>query len=520
MFGKSATYLYIVIIFLFLCFIIKACYDSNTIEVTHYTIENSPLGKVLGGLKVVQLSDLHIKQVGLREKKVLEILKTEKPDLILLTGDYISFRGPYEPVISFFSQLRSPFGVYGVLGNTDYYNENGSCILCHQEKSKTLKKEPPFFLRNTSLKLFVKSNSLLLIGVDDPVNMKSDLKSAIKENKRAYLSILLSHSPELFEEAVKSGVDWVLSGHTHGGQISGVGLLQRILPLDPSFDRLKGFFQKGKTLMYVNRGIGTSYLPFRLGVKPEIAFFTFSNSPNPTNFSREMPSLFHRNSTNPSNLRNSLFISNHASKTFFTGLSLSSLLETFNVLSFLRSKNPTNSINPSNPNNPTNPSNPTNSTNSSHSRNFFDFESDSDLKKLNWECHKWFELSPEHATSGQNSLKVILPAGKYAGINFRDFSKDWSRYARLKMDIFNPSREKCIFHVRIDDRRSGWEYADRFDRNFELKPGMTNISIPTDSLKTNTQPRPLDLKNIKRFIVFVPDNKIKRELYLDNLRLE
>ncbi len=149
---KVVIYLSIILVLL-LAFFIKAYYDSNTIEVTHYTIENSPLGKVLGGLKVVQLSDLHIKKVGLREKKVLEILNAEKPDLILLTGDYISFNGPYEPVMTFFSQLRAPFGVYGVLGNTDYYNENGSCILCHQEKSKTLKKEPPFFLRNSASQL-------------------------------------------------------------------------------------------------------------------------------------------------------------------------------------------------------------------------------------------------------------------------------------------------------------------------------------------------------------------------------
>ncbi len=96
-----------------------------------------------------------------------------------------------------------------------------------------------------------------------------------------YPTILLAHSPELFEEAVKNGMDLVLSGHTHGGQISGVGLLQKILPLDSSLDMLKGFFQKGNTLMHVNRGIGTSYLPFRLGVKPEITFFKFGNSSDP-----------------------------------------------------------------------------------------------------------------------------------------------------------------------------------------------------------------------------------------------
>jgi hypothetical protein len=88
------------------------------------------------------------------------------------------------------------------------------------------------------------------------------------------------------------------------------------------------------------------------------------------------------------------------------------------------------------------------------------------------------------------------------------------------MDIFNPSGEDIKFHVRIDDHKSGWEYANRFDTNCELKKGMNYISIPTDSIKTNIHHRPLDLKKIKRMMVFIPNNPQKREFYLDNIRLE
>jgi hypothetical protein len=88
------------------------------------------------------------------------------------------------------------------------------------------------------------------------------------------------------------------------------------------------------------------------------------------------------------------------------------------------------------------------------------------------------------------------------------------------MDLYNPAEDAFTFHVRIDDEKSGWEYADRFDMNFEVKKGKNMISIPTDAIKTNINPRPLDLKNIRRFIVFVPDNRVKRDLFLDNARLE
>ena len=139
---------------------------------------------------------------------------------------------------------------------------------------------------------------------------------------------------------------------------------------------------------------------------------------------------------------------------------------------------------------------------------------------MNWECHKWFELSQENATSGLRSLKLSLPPGPYPGINFKEVRKDWSPFKLLKMDVTNPSMEDIKFHVRIDDHESGWEYANRFDIDFILKPGLNNISIATDSIRTNLHARPLDLENIKRMMVFIPSNPKKRELFIDNIRLE
>jgi predicted MPP superfamily phosphohydrolase len=485
---KSAIYFSVGIVVLLLGFFIKAYTDTNTIEVTQYTIENSPLGAVLGGVKVVQLSDLHLKKVGLREKKVLEILKAEQPDLILLTGDYIHFKGPYEPVMAFFSQLRAPLGVYGVLGNTDYYNENGSCILCHQEKSKTLKKGSPYFLRNSAFQLRIKGKTLFLIGVDDPVNKKADVRAALKGVEGRDPAIFLAHSPELFEEAVENGLDLVLSGHTHGGQIAGIGLLQKILPLDPSLELLKGFFQKGRTLMFVNRGLGTSYLPFRFGVKPEITFFKFGNS----SASSDSPG--------PAGPDGTLRISNNSSRTYFSGLSLADLGETLKVFTPLRKL--------------------FDIKDSSASKTRLDFETEEDLQDLNWECHKWFERSADHATSGRYSLKVTLPSGRYPGISFKNFRGNWAGFKRLEMDVFNPSPETIPFHLRIDDHKSGWEYAARFDQNIYLDPGPNPITIPLHTLKTNLHSKPLNLEKIERLLVFIPGNRTTRELFIDNIRLE
>jgi predicted MPP superfamily phosphohydrolase len=464
----------------------KIYYDTNTIEIRRFQIADSSLGESLAGLKLAFIADLHTKRNGPRENEIKGILEEEKPDFILLGGDFISFKGPYEPAVAFLNQLGK---AYAVLGNIDYSNENGSCILCHQEKSRELKKKPqPVFLRNTYSVLEGSRGKVSLIGVDDPVTKKSDLSGTIRKADSAGPKILLAHSPEIFEEAVQSGVDLVLAGHNHGGQIFLVGYLRKMILMDPALEYLQGFYQKGKTLMYVSRGVGTSFLPFRLGVKPEITFFTFSNNPGKSN--------------NPMNPIKTLSISNNPPQTIFTGLSLSSLIETFDIFSFLNSKNPSN---------PKNSSDPT---------NLFDFKSEEDLNQLDWTCQKWFELSPEHATSGRYSLKMTLPPGQYPGVNFKRVYSDWSDYRFLKMDLYNPAEDTFTFQVRIDDEKSGWEYADRFDMNFEIKKGENPVSIPTEAIKTNLKPRPLDLKNIKRFMVFVPDNQVKRELFVDNIRLE
>jgi hypothetical protein len=265
--------------------------------------------------------------------------------------------------------------------------------------------------------------------------------------------------------------------------------------------------------MYVNRGIGTSFLPFRLGVKPEITFFEFSNPANVTAARQHGGTLI-----NPTN---TFSISNNPPKTIFIGLSLSNLIGTFNVLNIFDSLGLTAAQQ-----HPDTATRQRGSTARQHHSNpaaqkiLFDFESESELEKLNWECHKWFELSEEHATSGKHSLRVILPPGQYPGINFQEIKKDWSESNYLKMDIFNPSGEDLKFHIRIDDNKSGWEYANRFDKDFEMTQGMHHISISTDSIRTNMHDHPLNLKKIKRMMVFIPNNMQKREIYLDNIRLE
>ncbi len=457
----------------------KIYYDTNTIEVRRFQIADSYLGESLAGLKLAFIADLHTKRNGPREKEIHRILGKEKPDFILLGGDFISFKGPYEPAVEFLNQVGK---AYAVLGNTEYSNENESCIFCHQDKSHELKKDPqPIFLRNSVSVLAGSRGRISLIGVDDPVTRRSDLSAAIQKANPVGPTILLTHSPEIFEEAVQSGVDLVLAGHNHGGQIFLVGYLRKMILMDPALEYLEGFYHNGRTLMYVSRGVGTSFLPFRLGVKPEIALFTFSGKRSETG--------------------ESMSISNSPSQYIYAGLDAANFWDTINIFQVFFNRDEFR-MKPQ------------------KMGMLFDFEDEAELNRLDWVCKKWFELSPMHATSGRYSLKMTLPPGRYAGVNFEGIYSDWSNYRFLKMDLYNPAEGPFTLHVRIDDENSGWEYADRYDTDFEVKAGKHSISIPLDSIKTNLNPRLLNLRKIERFMMFIPNNAVKREFYMDNVRLE
>jgi predicted MPP superfamily phosphohydrolase len=261
---KNRRFYLLILFALLLGFLVEAYWDTNTITVKKYQIDHPSLGEIFSGLKVAHLSDLHIKQIGFREKKIFDILERERPDLIFLTGDYIKYKSSFDSAMSFFGQLKAPGGIYAVLGNTDYHNENDSCRLCHQTGSKQLKINPsPAFLRNSRLEIKFNGRKVIVCGVDDPVTKRADLKLSLGGKDLTGPKILLAHSPEIFSEAVDQGIDLLLCGHNHGGQIVLVKYLKNVFPLDPSLKFLSGFFQEGKTLMYVNQGVGTSALPFR-----------------------------------------------------------------------------------------------------------------------------------------------------------------------------------------------------------------------------------------------------------------
>ena len=247
-------------------------FEPNNIKIEKQVITIKNLPQVVDGVKIIQLSDFHSYWFGPREKRILEIVEGLEPDFVFLTGDFID---PITETITdrdlssvkiFWQELgkRHQGQIFAVLGNHD-----------NKKVGEYLEKKGIPVLDNENKKIFFGPDYFYLIGVDDPASGRSDLTKAMKGIKSDAPKILLVHGPEIMADfPERKGIDLILAGHTHAGQINIPFLNWLIWPLLPLSDYgrlyLSGLFKIENTYLYVNRGIGTSMIPVRINCPPEI----------------------------------------------------------------------------------------------------------------------------------------------------------------------------------------------------------------------------------------------------------
>ncbi len=149
----------------------------------------------------------------------------------------------------------------------------------------------------------------------------------------------------------------------------------------------------------------------------------------------------------------------------------------------------------------------------------FDFESESVFDEFHWKCRTLFSLSDDYAIQGKKSLKLELYPSLYPGLSPELKHHDWRGYQAFCFEVYNPLSEAINLVVRIDDKKEALEHSDRYNKSFNLLPGANHLKIPLDSIKTSVTKRPLDLKNIYRFLIFMSHPDKKHILYLDYFRL-
>lgn len=254
-------------------FLMNLIQNSN-IEVSRFTIKSSRIPIEFNGYRIAQISDLHNAQFGRDNCDLINILKKEKPDLIVVTGDLID-SDKMEVSVSLMCRISHIAPCYYVNGNHEA--EIGKTYRVLEEK---LKKMGVHVLCNQNQKITKGSGEIWITGLEDPdftENRKRSSEMTVDQNlkklkpyKNEY-QIVLSHRPEIFQVYVRNKCDLVFTGHSHGGQIRLPGIGAVAAPdqgLFPVYDQ--GIFRQDQTAMIVSRGLGTSVVPIRLNCRPEI----------------------------------------------------------------------------------------------------------------------------------------------------------------------------------------------------------------------------------------------------------
>lgn len=252
----------------------RTIYDFQTIPVE---LAIPKLPRAFDGMRIAQISDVHAGSFPDHRpfQEVRRILEMLKPDMIVITGDFVNAKPDEMSVIAReMAQLKAPYGVLASLGNHDHYNTPRE----HDELVRTIRGLNVDLLVNEHRRIKDGGSSLIIAGTDN-TGLRQNyarLDRALDGVMDDEATILLAHDPTFWDAQVVGAtpIDVTLSGHTHGGQF-GVQLLGfEWSPAQYVYKQWAGLYAAGEQQLYVNRGIGTVGPPLRIGIPPEITLFT------------------------------------------------------------------------------------------------------------------------------------------------------------------------------------------------------------------------------------------------------
>lgn len=244
-----------------------ALYGRYAVGITRAQFPVRDLPPALEGLRIGVLTDTHHGPFTDRPliDTAVAMLAEERPDLIVLGGDYVTLqdRRFVQASADAFQGLHAPHGVFAVLGN-------------HDEPTllpKALRRHGIAVLRDARTRLEVKGERLDLLGLDYWTRRRGPIEALARG--RAPLTLLLAHDPRRIREASDLRIPAVISGHTHGGQVvlPGLGAIAA-----RKFPIAEGLLQADGTSLFVSRGVGTVYVPCRINCPPEVVVLTLQTA--------------------------------------------------------------------------------------------------------------------------------------------------------------------------------------------------------------------------------------------------
>jgi hypothetical protein len=244
--------------------------------VTEYDVEHHRLNGLKRPFSIIHVTDFHIGSLFNFDNlaRLIERLNEVPGDMVVITGDiFHSRRTNVKKAIPVLSQLRPrDFGAYAVMGNHDFYTGENKSVNALLESGISV-------IRNAWKTLKIDDCSIHLGGVDDPAtnwltgtefpHFPHLMKHRPKESG---FGLLLSHRPNILPLAAAEDIDLVLAGHVHGGQVvlPTPGVRAGVSIADLISDYISGWYTEGRCKMYLNRGIGLTFIPWRVNCPPEI----------------------------------------------------------------------------------------------------------------------------------------------------------------------------------------------------------------------------------------------------------
>lgn len=276
---------FVIIIILLSLVVIGYCvFENQNLEVTSYQVEQENIPSEFDGLRLICLTDLHQNLFGKSNRKLLKAIQECNADAVLIAGDMITAGKTQKSMIavSFLEELAKQIPVYYAPGNHELKWKTFGDTESYERYLDSLKEIGVIYLDNTSVTISRMNSHLTVTGLNLPLSYYNKggkpkelfvdvIETMVGCKSQDEYTILLAHAPDYFDMYAKWGADLVLSGHNHGG-ILRLGKLGGVISpryeLFPHYD--SGVYKKGKSVMFLSRGLGTHTIRIRIFNRPEI----------------------------------------------------------------------------------------------------------------------------------------------------------------------------------------------------------------------------------------------------------
>lgn len=263
---------YYFISILFCTFLFSACSSTQSLSrrgvdrVKRYNFTHADIPKEFDGFRIAFISDIHYKS-ALQEKGLEQLvsqLQQLNPDLLLMGGDYQEGCEYVPELFDYLAKVNPPFGIVGVMGNNDYER-------CHDVIVTEMKRHGMKMLEHRCDTISKKGAQIILAGVHNPFDLQQNGVSPSISLQEKDFVILLTHTPDYAEDVAITNTDLVLAGHTHGGQVTLLGVIAPVVPSHYGTRFRTGLKNTSAGVpIIITNGIGTSRRPTRMFAPSEI----------------------------------------------------------------------------------------------------------------------------------------------------------------------------------------------------------------------------------------------------------